>query len=96
MAKKFHHHITVSDFNKCAIDRLMEIGVFEEELLSLRLGGNLRLYGYLVESTYVILWYDNDHGDNNTCVCRSYKNTHKSHFFCKTAFSLCYLQLFVQ
>lgn len=71
--KKSHHHISVSDCNKCAIDRLMEIGVFEDELLSLRLGGNLRLYGYLSESTYVIIWYDNDHGDNNSCVCRSHK-----------------------
>ncbi|CUP62134.1 Uncharacterized phage-associated protein [Anaerostipes hadrus] len=28
--------------------------------------------GYMVEKVFNILWYDDNHGDNNRCVCRSY------------------------
>ena len=72
-AKKQHHHVPVTGMNKEAADRLNELHVFQEELLSLRLEGKLRLYGYLSEAVFVILWYDDDHGDNGTCVFRSHK-----------------------
>ena len=72
-AKKQNHHIPTEQLNKRAMDRLKELQLFPEDLLSLRLGGTLRLYGFLSGPVYVILWYDDNHGDNDTCVCRSYK-----------------------
>lgn len=72
-AKKQHHSIDVDFLNKVARDRLDQLKIEAESLLSLRLGGTLRLYGFMVGSAYNILWYDDDHGDNTTCVCRSKK-----------------------
>ena len=43
-----------------------------ESLISLRLTGNHRLYGYMTGRVFNVLQYDNNHGDNSTCVCRSY------------------------
>lgn len=71
--KKQNHGIDVQTLNKDARKRLEELRVEAEAVHSLRLGGNLRIYGYLEGSVYHILWYDDNHGDNNTCVCRSYK-----------------------
>lgn len=70
-ASKQHHTIPVSDLNKCAQDRMDELKLDCDEVISLRLGGTLRLYGVWQISTCAILWYDSDHGDNDTCVCRS-------------------------
>lgn len=69
--KKQNHSIEVSSFNKAAISRLNELKIVEEKLISLHLNGTLRIYGFLSLSTFVILWVDDDHGDNTTCVCRS-------------------------
>lgn len=44
-----------------------------EALISLRMTGNHRLYGYMSGRVFNIIWYDDDHGDNDTCVCRSFK-----------------------
>lgn len=71
-AKKQNHHIPVGELNKCARDRLDRLGIIEEELLSLSISATARLYGFLSASTYIIVWYDDNHGDNPTCVCRSY------------------------
>ena len=70
--KKQNHSIVPEKLNKCARDRLIELRVEAEAIYSLRLGGTLRLYGYMNGATYSILWYDEDHGDNDTCVCRSF------------------------
>lgn len=73
---KQHHSIPVTALNKAAVDRLRELKIDEEKLISLRLTGTLRIYGFLSRSTLVILWVDADHGDNDSCVCRSkLKNT---------------------
>ena len=69
--KKQNHSIILSELNKCARDRLNELHIEAEAIYSLRLGSTLRIYGYMVQHTYCILWYDDNHGDNNTCVCRA-------------------------
>lgn len=73
VANKQNHKVDVASLNKCARDRLDELHIEAESLHSLRISGTLRLYGYLVGNCYHIVWYDNDHGDNDTCVCRSAK-----------------------
>ena len=42
-------------------------------VISLRIQATHRLYGYRIGSVFYILWYDNNHGDNYTCVCKSRK-----------------------
>lgn len=71
-SKKEHHCIKPEELNKCARDRLYELSIEPEAIYSLRLTGTIRLYGYMVGAVYYILWYDNNHGDNDTCVCRSH------------------------
>ena len=72
-AKKHNHAIDVASLNKSSRDRFSELCIEAEAIHSLRLGGTIRLYGFLTGPIYNILWYDNDHGDNSTCVCRSAK-----------------------
>ena len=68
---KQNHYIDVGSLNKIARDRLADLQIEAEDICSLRLGGKLRLYGLLIGSVYHILWYDDSHGDSDTCVCRS-------------------------
>lgn len=70
-AKKQNHYINTDSLNKIARDRLASLQIEAEDIFSLRLGGKLRLYGLIIDGVYHILWYDNNHGDNETCVCRS-------------------------
>lgn len=70
--KKQNHSINVEDLNKVAQDRLAAKYIEAESLISLRVTGNHRLYGYMTGRVFNVLWYDDDHGDNKTCVCRSY------------------------
>ena len=70
--KKQNHSIIVNDLNKSAQDRLASKYIEAESLISLRLTGNHRLYGYMTGRVLNVLWYDDNHGDNNACVCRSY------------------------
>ena len=72
-AKKENHSINVTDLNPVAQKRLEELYIEAESIRSLRFTGKIRLYGYMQGSAFCILWYDTDHGDNNTCVCRSRK-----------------------
>ena len=64
----------VEALNKCARDRLAERMIEYEAIYSLRITGKHRLYGYIIGSTFNLLWFDDDHGDNDNCVCRSYKD----------------------
>lgn len=70
--KKQNHSINVEDLNKVAQDRLAAKYIEAESLISLRVTGNHRLYGYMTGRVFNVLWYDDDHGDNKTCVCRSH------------------------
>lgn len=72
-AKKQNHGIDVSKLSTAAARRLEELHIEAESVHSLRLGGRLRLYGVRGGSVYSIIWYDDDHGDNPNCVCRSSK-----------------------
>ncbi len=69
--KKRNHSINLNDLNKIARDRLAEMYIEAESIISLRLSGNHRLYGYISGRVFNILWYDNNHGDNDECVCRA-------------------------
>lgn len=72
-SKKQNHSIDVTKLNKKASKRLVELYVEAESLVSLRLTGAHRIYGYMKESVFNILWIDLDYGDNGTCVCQSHK-----------------------
>lgn len=69
--KKQNHSLDLNDLNKAAQDRLDSKYIEAESLISLRITGNHRLYGYMTGRVFNVLWYDDNHGDNSTCVCRS-------------------------
>lgn len=69
--KKQNHSLDLNDLNKVAQNRLASKYIEAESLISLRVTGNHRLYGYMTGRVFNILWYDDDHGDNSKCVCRS-------------------------
>ena len=69
--KKMNHSINIENLNKVARDRLAERYIEYDSLISLRVTGNHRLYGYTIGRVFNILWYDDNHGNNNSCVCRS-------------------------
>ncbi|MCI8639145.1 MAG: hypothetical protein HFG41_08395 [Coprococcus sp.] len=71
-SKKQNHSINVEDLNKVAQERLGAKYIEAESLISLRITGNHRLYGYMTGRVFNVLWYDDDHGDNKTCVCSSH------------------------
>lgn len=71
IAKKKNHAIDVSKLNAIAQKRLAERYIEQDSLISLRLSGTHRIYGYIEGRVFNILWYDNNHGDNDNCVCKS-------------------------
>lgn len=71
--KKANHSIDLGTLNKIAQDRLASRYIEAESLISLRLSSTHRLYGYMSGGVFNILWYDDKHGDNDYCVCRSKK-----------------------
>ncbi len=70
--KKQNHSLNLNALNKIAQDRLAAKFIEAESLISLRITGSHRLYGYMTGRVFNVLWYDDDHGDNNNCVCRSH------------------------
>ncbi len=68
-----HHLINTDTLNKIAKNRLYELHIEAEAVMSLRITGTHRLYGYLEGAVFHLLWFDTNHGDNDTCVCRSRK-----------------------
>lgn len=70
--KKQNHSLDPDDLNRIAQERLASKYIEAESLISLRVTGNHRLYGYMSGRVFNILWYDDDHGDNSKCVCRSH------------------------
>lgn len=59
--KKHNHWIDTSDLIKEAQDRLIELKIFYDSLFSLRLTGTIRLFGYIDNGVYYIIWYDANH-----------------------------------
>lgn len=70
-AKKQNHSIDVRKLNVVAQRRLTELYIEQDAIISLRLSATHRLYGYIIGRVFNILWYDNNHGDNDACVCRA-------------------------
>lgn len=68
---KHNHKNSIEIMNKCAVERLAELELEIDSLFSLRLTGKIRIYGYRENSAFFLVWYDNDHGDNDTCVVRA-------------------------
>ena len=73
MSKKENHSINTKLLNKNARNRLNDLMLEIDAIISLRIQGTYRLYGYRIGSVFYILWFDTNHGDNDTCVCRSHK-----------------------
>ena len=55
------HHIPIAELIKPAQERLTELGIVEDELLSLRLNGTCRVFGMLEEGVLSIVWFDRCH-----------------------------------
>lgn len=72
-AKKQNHSIDAVKLNRVDLNRLAELFVEAEAIISLRLTSTHRIYGYIKGAIFNILWVDLEHGDNLTCVCRSRK-----------------------
>ncbi len=72
-SKKQNHSINAKCLNKTASDRLENLYIEGDSLISLRLNGSHRIYGYMNREVFHILWIDLNHGDNPACVCRSNK-----------------------
>lgn len=67
-----NHFIVASSLNAAARKRLEEMCVEYDAVVSLRLNGTHRLYGFIVDAVFHVLWFDKNHGDNDECVCRSH------------------------
>ena len=67
-----NHFIMASDLNTVAKKRLEEMYIEYDAVVSLRLNGTHRLYGFIVDAVFHVLWFDKVHGDNDECVCRSH------------------------
>jgi hypothetical protein len=59
--KKRNHSISVSAITPEARQRLEVIGLGLDEVVSLRLSGAERVFGYLDNGVLVLLWWDPDH-----------------------------------
>ena len=70
--KQQNHSLDLNDLNRVDQDRLITRYIEAESLISLRVTGTHRLYGYMTGRVFNILWYDDEHGDNSKCVCRSH------------------------
>lgn len=59
--KKHNHWIRCEDFSKEAQERLNAIPQSTDSLFSLRLSGMLRLFGFIEDGVYYIIWVDRKH-----------------------------------
>ncbi|MCM1376813.1 MAG: hypothetical protein NC245_17190 [Muribaculum sp.] len=56
--KEQNHSLDLNKLNKVAQDRLTSKCIEAESLISLRITGKHRLYGYMTGRVFNILWYD--------------------------------------
>lgn len=59
--KKHNHWINTDKLVKEAQERLIKLNLYYDQLFSLRLTGTLRLFGYIEDGVYYIIWYDANH-----------------------------------
>jgi hypothetical protein len=57
-AKKQNHSIKVEDICSTAQQRLEALGLLLDDVVSLRLSGRERVYGYLENGVLILLWWD--------------------------------------
>lgn len=62
------HFVSTDKLIRKAQKRLKELKIYEEELLSLRLSGRIRIWGILRKGIFYILWIDLNHE-----ICKSEK-----------------------
>lgn len=72
-AKKQNHSLEAGNLSAEAIKRAGQLYIEPDGILSLRLQGTHRIYGYIEDGIFNIVWLDLNHGDNDECVCRSHK-----------------------
>ena len=60
-AKKQNHHIDIDDLCKAAQDRLTELKILVDQVVSLRLSGEERVIGLLEGGVFSVLWWDPNH-----------------------------------
>jgi hypothetical protein len=60
-SKKQNHSIAVADLSPEAQQRLEDLGLGLDDVVSLRLSGPERVFGYLDNGVLVLLWWDPDH-----------------------------------
>lgn len=73
VGKKKNHRIDIKYLNPGAQKRLEELHIEADALTSLSIKGTHRIYGCNIGSIFNVVWVDFDHGDNDSCVCRSRK-----------------------
>lgn len=59
-----HHSQEVSTLCKAARDRLADLRhdeIFGDDLFRFRLGGTARLWGFVVDDVFYLLWWDRHH-----------------------------------
>jgi hypothetical protein len=57
-AKKQNHSIRTEDICSAAQQRLEALGLLLDDVVSLRLSGRERVYGYLDNGVLIVLWWD--------------------------------------
>ena len=63
-----NHFIPIGSMIKDAQDRAYDIKIYQDSLFSLRISGRKRLFGFIQEGVFFIIWYDRNHE-----VCISHK-----------------------
>jgi hypothetical protein len=67
-----NHVLSTANLNDCAQKRLIEIERDDvTDIYSIRLSATERVYGTREQNFFDMLWFDDDHGENNNCVCRT-------------------------
>lgn len=62
ISDNYHNHwISYEDLSKEAQERLNELNLYYDALFSLRLTNTLRLFGYIENGVFYIIWYDPHH-----------------------------------
>ena len=67
-----NHAISTADLTAYAQKRLVDIERDDvTDIYSIRLSGKERVYGSRDQNFFDLLWFDDDHGENDNCVCRT-------------------------
>lgn len=72
-AKKENHSIPVEDLTPKAAREFSKLNLDSRiaDIISLRVTGSHRIYGFIEDRIFHVIWIDLHHGNNDQCVCRS-------------------------